>query len=132
MSTQHTNRQARLNRRQITAQYAEQHAIQLSGRSLEDELAMAEHKATSLEHDLADEKAETARLRAELEAQTTARTEAETEAARQQKRAEADHAYMMQAWHSFRKAQKANGKLSQVVRLALTPAQYHEYRAQID
>lgn len=132
MSVRHTNRQAALNRRQITAQYAEQHAIALSGRRLEDELTMAEHKIASLERQLASVQAELCATQAALAESNAQRDAAQADAANTARRQAIEHTLLMQAVRRFQGVQSAHDKLSKVIRLALTPEKYHMYRGMIE
>jgi len=131
VSKAHTNRQAALNRRQITAQYAEQHAIALSGRNLEDELTIAEHKAASLERQLASIQAELCTTQAALAESNAQRDAAQADAANAGRRQAIEHVLMMQAVRRFKEMQAAHSKLSKVIRLALSPEKYHEYRKMV-
>lgn len=131
MSKAHTNRQAALNRRQITAQYAEQHAIALSGRNLEDELTISEHKVARLERQLASVQAELQATQIALVESNAQRDAAQADAANAGRRQAIEHTLLMQAVRRFQGVQSAHDKLSKVIRLALTPEKYHEYRKMV-
>jgi septal ring factor EnvC (AmiA/AmiB activator) len=132
MSTQHTARQAKLNRRQMDEQYKEQHAARLSARNLEDELITAEHRIAKLETELAAAQAELQATKQELTAALNRNAKLETELLQSEKLSTQRHSFMMDAWRRFEEITAAHSKLSKVIRLALSPEQYHYYREMID
>ena len=131
MSAKQSHRQSILVRKQITAQYAEQHAIALSGRNLEDELTISEHKVARLERQLASVQAELQATQIALVESNAQRDAAQADAANAGRRQAIEHVLMMQAVRRFKEMQAAHSKLSKVIRLALSPEKYHEYRKMV-
>lgn len=100
--------------------------------SLARELDDANLRIARMENELLVAQTALEEAQAQILELTTRSTTAEAEALAVSKKAESYHRFMMDQHHALQDSRKAHNKLSRIMRLALTPTQYHYYRQEIE